>query len=268
MLERTVDWFRRSRFPDGAHAPLGWGAEYWDADATHYEGWEELRDRYAALGRKRTKRELAFDLSGNLVDDVLAAAGGIEHAIVALRSTIAELQEYCEVHTVAATPGIPHGVGHAAATDAWYEFANVLSWARALEERLDRSAINKKLPRQGLLPALKPVRLKKRVQTSADRLRHGPVGETRLLANFTLHAALVRGPFSGAAVDEAGIVHLPIPDAPVKPVTHWYLLRWDQGRDGITFADELWRSVEDFIDELLDAFERAVPRRLRKSNNT
>src|SRR5438046_705759 len=138
MHQRMTEWFRRSSFPTAARAPLGWGAEYWDTDARQYEGWEALRDRHVALGRKWTRRQLALDLSGDLLGDVLAAAGGVEHSMVRFRSVVAELQQYCDLHVGPPKPLVPTGIGHPAATEAWYELANLLSWARALDERLDR----------------------------------------------------------------------------------------------------------------------------------
>jgi hypothetical protein len=142
----------------------------------------------------------------------------------------------------------------------------VITWARAVEERLDRrppSRHSGKMRNQGLVPALKPLRLKKRVELLVKQLRAGPVGECRLLANFTLHDALVRNPFAGAQLTADGAMTLPIPDPPAHPINHWYLFTWNDGRDGIAFAEEVWKSIQVFIDDLLNAFEKAVPKRLR-----
>jgi hypothetical protein len=84
MLERLTGWYKRIVFPPAASAKLGFGAEYWDPDPTHYEGWKQLRDRLTALGRTPTKRDLAYDLVSHLLDDVIVAAGGVEHAIMRL----------------------------------------------------------------------------------------------------------------------------------------------------------------------------------------
>ena len=90
------------------------------------------------------------------------------------------------------------------------------------------------------------------------------MGQARPLANFVLHGALVRHPFSGVQVDTVGTIILPIPDS--RPASHWYLLTWDQERDGFIFAEELWQAIQNFIDEILDAFEKSVPKRLRQSS--
>jgi hypothetical protein len=61
------------------------------------------------------------------------------------------------------------------------------------------------------------------------------LGETRRLANFTLHAALVRSPHSGARLDRDAKVRLPIPDKSSHSVYHWKMLTWkgQSGRDGV-----------------------------------
>jgi hypothetical protein len=83
-------------------------------------------------------------------------------------------------------------------------------------------------------------------------------------ANFTLHSALVRNPNSGARLDEAGHVTLPIPDKQTGPISHWKALTWDEHRDGVVFAEELWTSIEVFMEGLIQAFEKAVPKRFRR----
>lgn len=195
---------------------------------------------------------------------MLAAAGGVEHSILALRDALQRAQAWADRVKPKLTPGsVPTGIADISVIDAWYEFANVLSWARVLEERLDRRGRGS-LPRQGLVNALKPLRLKKRVSKLTDDLRAGPLGETRFLANFTLHSALVRNPNSGARLDAAGHITLPIPDKQTGPISQWKTLTWDQHRDGVVFAEELWTSIDAFMEALIYAFEKAVPRRFRR----
>lgn len=268
-MTRHDDWFRQIAFPAAAKTPLGSAYETWLLDPARYEGSDDVHARGLALGRRWGKRDLAYRLAAHLLTDVVAAAGGTEQAIATLRSAIAETQAWCDEHGLAARqPGVPHGVGHPGITAAWYEFANLLTWARAVEERMDRRAPRTPrgvppLPRQGLVNAVKPARLKKRSDALLADLRAGPLAETRLLANFTLHAALIRDPHSGGRLDGSGKIHLPLPDPPAGPVYHIDVLTWNQNRDVIRFAEDLWASIEQFIDGLLAAFEKAVPRRLR-----
>lgn len=268
MLERTTAWFRRAHFPADSLTSLALPGELWVSDPDHYQGSVDLRARYLALGIKRTRRGLAFELARFLLDDLLMAAGGVETSIVRLRDAIHRTETWVAEHDIRATNGIPTGVSHPTITEAWYSFADLLAWVRAVDERLDRGG-RKRYGRQGLLPAIKPKRLKKRVSILVDEFRAGPAGKpTRELANFTLHAALVRSPMSGAEIDSNGVVSLPIPDPPATPITHWYILEWSAARDGIEFAELLWQAVQELVDGLLDAFERATPKRMRRSRGS
>lgn len=266
MLERLSEWYDRVHYPRVSTVALGSADAYWDPDPMHYEGWEQLRDRMAALGRTPADPVLAYYLASHLLDDVIVAAGGVERAITRLREGLAGLQDYVREHGIKAKDGIPLGLGHEAAPEAWYAFSEVLSWSRTVVERLDRSAREERFPRQGLIPAVRPKRLRKRCEKLFGELKSGPVGQARLLANFMLHSALVGHPFSGVQVDSAGAIALPIPDVPTRPVSHWYLLTWNQERDGFTFAEELWEVIQSTVDEILDAFEKSVPKRLRQGS--
>ena len=259
-------WLRRISIPDSAKAKLGFGYEYWNLDPAQYEGWEQLRERLNSHDRSAAKRAVAYELSSHLLEDVVVAAGGVETSIATLRRAIADLQIYIQINNIR-PKNDSYFLSRDAATTAWYAFADLLAWARGIVERIDRlPADRKKFPRQGLLPAIKPKRLKRKIEQLLIELQNGPVGQARLLANFMLHSALVQHPHSGVRVSESGSIILPIPNSPSSSVAHWYLLNWDAGRDGITLAEEIWSSVQDFVNKLLIAFETAVPKRLRISH--
>ena len=74
-------------------------------------------------------------------------------------------------------------------------------------------------------------------------------------------------PQSGVRISNSGSVILPIPDAPDKPVSHWYLLDWKARRDGIVLAEGIWLAIQEFVDQLLNSLEASVPRRLRKEHS-
>ena len=80
MLTRTNEWFRRIHWPQSGRAALGFGLELWDTAPKEYEGYEQLRARVTALGRRMTPREYAAELSADLLSDVLVAVGGVEQA--------------------------------------------------------------------------------------------------------------------------------------------------------------------------------------------
>jgi hypothetical protein len=264
VLERMSEWTKQVHFStDQRKAPLGFGSEYWDLKAEHYRGWESLRDRLKALGRKSSKREIALDLSRDLLNDVVVAAGGVENAVLRLRTTKRQIEREIRRANLKPTAGVPHGYSSASTVEASYAFADLLTWTRAVVERLDRPSKQTGVPNQGLVPALRPKRLSSRAVELLTDLRSGPVGRTRTLANFTLHSAMLRSPQSGVNVEPSGRVRLPIPDRPSKPVDHWLLLEWTEESGGFELAEEIWGCIQIIVDGLLEAFERAVPRRFR-----
>ena len=265
MQTRFARWWHRAYFPSSSTTRLGFGAESWYSDPTHYEGWEQLRDRYEALGQRYTKSQLAYQLSSNLLDDVIVAAGGVERSISNFRSAVIAAQESASSAGLKAEDSGTFGFSDVTTAEAWFAFADVLFWSRTVVERLDRPAASRRMAsRQGLVPALKPKRLRRRCETLLSELRNGPVGNSRALANFVLHSGMMAHPFTGAEVDASGVIRFRVPDAPSGPVSHWYLLTWAWERDGIVVVEDIWRAVELFLDELLAAFERAVPKRLRR----
>lgn len=256
MQTNYSEWFRRTHFPPLAHGPLGISSDHWDPNPEQYEGCSQLRERYADLGRIPTDSDLVFRLSKNLLPDVLVAAGGIERAMARLKSAVARLESWAVKNGVV---GIPTGIAGDASVDAWYAFAEIVFWTRSLSERLDRKPFgDRTLRRQGLVPALRPGQLATRARCLLTTLRSGPLREACLWANFGLHASLVSSPNSGARLAPSGSVTLPMPDTPTHPVGDWYVLTWDEDRDALVFADALWKSVQDFIDALLEAFEQAA----------
>lgn len=76
---------------------------------------------------------------------------------------------------------------------------------------------------------------------------------------------MLQHPYSGAPINESGVIILPIPDASDGLVCHLNALTWNQRRDGFIFAEELWMTIKNFIDNLLDAFEKAVPKRFQNA---
>lgn len=265
MLTKFAEWACRMNFPQASKARLGFASEYWLGDPRLYEGYEQLRDRLKQLGRKAPPRYVAGQLSGHLLSEVLAAGGGAEGALMRLRASIDKLHLWVNENQFKAEAGVPHGLGHEAAADAWYAFSEFLIWSRTLVERMERRAGNpKKFPKQGLLPALKPKRLKRNCERLFTRLQAGPVGRSRPLVNFVVHAALINHPHTGAELQPSGAIVLPVPDLPTQQVAHWYLLTWHTGQDGVALAEDMWVSIQEFLDGLLAAFEKAAPRRMRR----
>lgn len=267
MPTKFDEWSKRVSFPESALAPLGFGSEQWNSAPRLYEGFEQLQARLRALGRKTRKSDVAYQLTSHLLTDVLVAAGGVEQSILRLDAAVAELEAYVAANHLQATSNIPLGLGHPAAVTAWYAFSDLLSWSRTVIERMERPAGDRrKFPKQGLLPALRSKRLRRRCETAFIALRDGPVGRSRNLANFVLHTALVRHPHTGARLELSGSISLPVPDLPAEQVSHWYLLTWQGDQDGLVLARDMWQAVQTFVGGLIHAFESSIPKRLRRKS--
>ena len=271
---RAGEWFHRMNFPAGQRAPLGTAAELWDPAARNYEGHNETRvvmntmvgrldELNGGHGRVATDGEVVGELYAPLLGDLVVAAGGVEQAVRRFLDEVDRLQQDATRLGLWSTAVTVQGIG--SAEGAWYAFADVVSWARIVQERLARPPPRKGgLRWQGLLPALAPGELRSRAQQLYDELLEGPYGEVRKLANFTLHAALIRSPHSGATVDTAGTVHLPFPDRADSPrIAHPSTLRFTQRRDAVTYTTDLWTAIQHFLDAVLTAFAAATPDRFR-----
>jgi hypothetical protein len=46
-------------------------------------------------------------------------------------------------------------------------------------------------------------------------------------------------------------------------ISHRWQLSYNDGRDAVAYADGLMRAVEQFMDEMLSAFEQHVPARFK-----
>jgi hypothetical protein len=265
LLPRSKGWWDRVHFPsaDISNAPLYFASEYWDLNPSKYEGHAGVSARYLQHGRKRTGRDLAMELSQFLLDDVLIAAGGVERAYVVFRTSVDSINDSIAQNGLVYDPNIRHqGVGSEETVSAWYGLTDLIAWCRTFVERLERDPRDrKKYGKQGLLPRLRPKLLSRRARRAQVALLSGVVGEARTLANYSLHNGLVRNPWSGVTLGSNDKAFMPLPDPIQKSAHHWHELTWDQNRDAIQVADELWRSVATCMDELIAAFERSVTKR-------
>ncbi len=255
-------------FPPGQRARLGSAAELWDPVPGNYEGHDEVRVVMNTMVRQlsggpdrmATDGEVAGELYAALLEDLVVAAGGVEHAVERFLGEVRRLQEYATGHGFRSTTETVQGIG--SAEGAWYALADVMSWARIVDERLERQPPPRSgLRRQGLLPALTLGTLRSRVHQLRSDCVTGPFGEVRVLANFTVHAALIRSPHAGATVDTAGRVRLSFPDRSPQRIVHVSTLCFSEHRDAVTFTTDLWTTIKGLVDEVLTAFWEATPNR-------
>ena len=94
------------------------------------------------------------------------------------------------------------------------------------------------------------------------RLLGSAVGEARFLTNLNLHVQSIH-PGTPVCKVRSGRIVLPFPDKITKRVAHRIELTYADNREAVSFADDLMRSVERFMDEMLGAFEKYLPERFK-----
>lgn len=257
--ERYYRWRRRETL-----GQLTFWGELWVDPKTlpEYEYW-------LALGKQRghgfEQDSAKYYITRTLLDEVLFAAGGVEAELLRLRRTTATAQEW----TDQALREHPRSEGALATfsgaptlLEGYYAFTTGLWWARAVDERTDRPyKPGRHTPRSGLLPALAPGDLHDRVAAALQQLRRD-LHETRLMANFALHAGpLLGGGTPSALVRDDGRIVLRLPNKLRTRITTWEEFSYTEGRDMLTFAEGIMSQVEVFVEELLSALEAARPLR-------
>lgn len=253
----------------GPIAPLDFGAELWKWDVKRYESAEAVRAARARVpGTSGSGLDddnvILFEATWMLVRDVIDAAGGVEGAYVRLLAAMADAQASYDRFADANPPGEAeyHGFQGSAVEEAWYALEEVLVWARTMDERLKRQSWDRDMRHeQGLIPALADGPRREAVVAARSRLLNSGLGEARLLSGLNLHMQPMQAGRSGRV--DGGRVALPFPDRVSDRVEHRSALSFGQGRDGVAFADQLMSGVEQFMDEMIKAFEAHVPERLR-----
>jgi hypothetical protein len=142
---------------------------------------------------------------------------------------------------------------------AW-DYPNLLTWLRAVEDRLDRPSIPGSAVRLGLIPASGDDELSADLKRASAAFKDR-VGGERHLANFGLHAAKVTGPSTSMArieADETLVVS--IPDPPNERVHIFDQFTSELDRDLRTFAVEALDATEELVAAVIGAFERAQER--------
>ena len=203
-----------------------------------------------------------------LLVELINAAEGVERAHIQARAYAVAAQRAADDHfrehpdLLALTePGYNRGWDSDDVTGVWYELINMIVWARAVDDRVQRPG-RRGDPLQGLLPALAPGPLYDKVQHALGQLREGAAGEARILANYSVHCGIFPTPGTpnGLAID--GQLSYIMADPPTTAVDHWYELTFAESRDALVFAEQLMVQIVEFINSVLDAFAAAVPERI------
>jgi excisionase family DNA binding protein len=240
---RRAQWFHKIAFPDGALLGLGDASETWRKDLEH--DWETY---------------------SRLLPNVAEAAAAVEYTTEKIHRAIAMVEAYYVPYLPALLDGPEptHGRGasHPSVSDAYSEFANLLSWIRALNDRLEHKWKGAAL---GMLPALAPNRLQSRARILTNRFRRELAREAGLLANYSLHYSTIPYAFNSSARVVDGRLELPIPNRVTHAVNTFQDLKYSDGRTLSKYADEAASIVVTFMDALIDAFIDELPARVRRS---
>jgi hypothetical protein len=220
-MSKFDDWFRRSIRPvDGM--PLAAPLELWRVVPKHPAN-KWLREKAKQLGRDYSDSSLTYDTSRNHLLDVLYAAGAIEYTVGRIDTICGAVQAYAEEHEVKAqAEDVPMGLRTTEVDEAYWEYANLLTWMRTLLDRM-RSTDPRSRATLGLIPALsEQTPLRRSVETIFDRLTRDPLIEDEVhLTNYGLHLhALPGGGTPIARVTTSGRVRLLIPDKPDSGSTY------------------------------------------------
>jgi hypothetical protein len=250
-MRRYHDWLRR------AVPMIPWG-ELW-AEQPDHPARAPIADLAATLGREVPTD---FILVHTLLYDLLHAAGGVElHAGRVLAALDLSQSKYdalvAEHPEFAWQPDV--GQHFPIEESLAWDYPNLLTWLRGVEERIDRQVFRRPA-RVGLLPAIGDDQLRAEVEQAAVRFK-ARVGDERRLANYGLHAAKLPNPSTpNADLHPDGTHVVPIPDPPEEVVYVFDQFTYDEGRDLRTFAREALAATEELMDGILSAFERANDR--------
>lgn len=152
---------------------------------------------------------------------------------------------------------------HPAIAETYIEFANLVVWVRATEDRVSRR--DPRGGRRGLLPALLPgSALARETRNLLTRYQSDIANEARWFANYSVHESRLPYPLANSAEFKEGRLRARIPDILPGPIESKFDLAYLQGRTADRFARAATVAVEQLIDGLLDAFEREAPARLRR----
>ena len=266
MPQRAWEWSKQIMFGQQVGAPLNFGKELWKWDVSLYESVGGIRAAAKAAGRSLNDDSILFEATSSLITDVVDAAGGVEQAYQrfchAIDSIRAIYRKWADLHPDLLTEGA--GMTHESVETAWYSLEEMLIWVRILDDRLKRKSFNKSecKAKQGLIPALANGPRRDLVISARDRLLSEGAREARYLSNLSLHMQSSRAG-SKSVRSRSGEPVLPFPDPVSASIGHRWQLTYEPGRDAFTFASELMATVEQFMAEMISAFEMHLPDRFK-----
>ncbi len=235
---------------------------------SRYESAPGIATALQRAGRSFDDDDVLYYATRNLLMDVVDAAGGVERAhirihesMVLAQNTYDGWQQQWQNNPATAGPA-NIGMSDPSVEDAWYSLEEMLTWTRVLDDRLRRRGPQGD-PDQGLIPALADGPRRDAIIQARSRLLNSTINETQHLVNLNLHSQPIMLGTKSARVRNGRVV-LDFPDRITTLIHHRVELTYNDGRDGVTFADDTMSAVERFMNEMFDAFENNIPPRLRR----
>jgi hypothetical protein len=268
MPKLAWEWAKRIAFNTNSTAGLDWGQELWKWDASLYESALGIAVVLQRAGRSSDDDDVLYYVTRNLLMDVVDAAGGVERAHIRICESMRVAQETYDgwqqqwQNNPAAARSANMGISDPSVEDAWYSLEEMLTWTRVLDDRLRRRGPQGSSG-QGLIPALANGPRRDAIIQARSCLATSTINETKHLVNLNLHSQPIILGTKSARVRN-GRVMLDFPDRITSPIHHRVELTYNDGRDGVSFADDTMSAVERFMNEMFDAFESNIPQRLRK----
>jgi hypothetical protein len=250
-------WQYRMNFPSDGWLPLGIAGELWSEQLNHPAcAWLDARE-------SPVEPEAEFQLTRTLLQDVLHAAGGVEHEVVRVLDAIDATQRWFD-EAVASDPGWRPEMAARMyvpleSSLAW-DYANLLTWLRTVEERIERRGRRRASLKLGLLPALADATVRDDVARLLRAFKQA-VGGERELTNYALHASQIPSPGTPSGrLTEDGLLFFPIPDPSNEPIYIFNQFTYAEGRDLRSFATVVLEATETLVEGILTSFEHANSR--------
>jgi hypothetical protein len=252
--------------------PIAFGSEIWVDPETRPQNYEAHANVARRRGGDPGPSSIGYAMTSTLLWELVMAAGAVETEHVRLGDALDAAQEWTDdfLRQFPPTPEeerAPEGVHHTVALpllDAHHSMWNMLTWTRAVDERLKRDDYDGEVSEPaGLIPAMAEHPRRQQVVDARARFR-SKVGDTRHFANFVLHGGGIPGGGTPSAIIQpGGSIRVPFPDPSSTPIRTWHAFEYALDRDMRSYADDLMSAVQQLIDAVLTAFEEHLPERFR-----
>ncbi len=206
-----------------------------------------------------------WEITRDLLPELISTAGAVEYHVANLHALLEEVQVWADREIgpdLRSRPRPLYGtfVGHGSITHFAWVYQSLLGWGRAFEDRgrLTPPGRLKDAGDIGLVPSLNTHHpIAGEVRRIWDRFQGtGLPNDVRNQSGLALHVSSIHRSASGADLTREGRVVPGAPDPVASRVATRGELSYDQGREALAFADDLWDAIAQFTEGVIGAFER------------